>query len=515
MIHEIETLARLIAWGRRRAVLIRRTNSIAPDPGETFGISIIRLVGEERIQSVVFGVFGGEPSVCVSTNPLNRDVSYLEPLAQALDAYVTSMLTQGILPRIWVANDATRECLALCGPRYRHNRKAQESMRTLGWLCAALTSESEYAGSQILVTAVTLLNEHLCTGQSPLEDLNLGAILAWVSPTRGAEPWVEADRRALEPSAALLSRADDDRVELQRGRARLARVRARKSRALAEKIEGENKRLGTRAPEIDRRAEGLRVNAAQADYRALAAEDEIIKILTEAALREYALLTEARAAYWALPLVPCPGVEQLVSASLQRLTNALTRNTGPAAEPHTLAIELDAQEHAIALADSIFIEGDSLIREQARLQGRVMSGIVRNVQQPRSNRRPANVIISTRQQVLRIRTGTELRIRGTGVIGRVTAVTEAQDQDEDTESGGTLIDLELTEGFRAVPSIGDEIDADDAVIFGATHRARQIYWDMARTRPPLVYGELPAPWPRGVITSDDLLAIAKSLRGPR
>src|SRR6476620_9175079 len=110
MIQEIDVLARLTAWGRRYGVLIRSTSSIAPDPQTTFGIAIIKLVGEQRIQAVAFGTMerGEAPSVCLSTNPLDRDVSYLEPFAEALCKYVRDMLGQGLLPRVWIGTEASR-----------------------------------------------------------------------------------------------------------------------------------------------------------------------------------------------------------------------------------------------------------------------------------------------------------------------------------------------------------------------------------------------------------------------
>ncbi|MEO8287114.1 MAG: hypothetical protein ABI670_11845 [Chloroflexota bacterium] len=539
MIRELDTLARLLAWARRRAVLIRRTASIAPDPARTFHLAIIRLVGEERIQSAAFGMDDDVPAVCMSRNPLDRDVAFLEPLARALDEYVRSMLAQSELPRVWIANEATRQCLSLLAQRYSTNRNASEIIRTLGLLCSALVSDSEHARAQSLITAVPLLNEHVRTGQSPLQDASLGAILAWVSPAGGADvdPWVEADQQALKPSAAMLCRTDDHRLEQQRDRARRARMQAARFRALADKIEssegreggevreGRESREGSECGEVReasqgsntqsqeqvqadaRRVEELRERAARAEKVAGRAETIMTGILTDAALDEYSLLLEARAAFKALPLLPCPGIERLVDASKQRLMSILFGgDVRPSPEPHTLSIELSAREHAAALTESIYISGDDLIREQARLQGRAVRGVVVDVCQPRSNRRPCNIVILTQQTVLRIRPGTRLRVRNSAMVGRVAAVTE------DSQTGGTIIDLELTAGLRSTPALGDEIDADDAVLFGASHRARRVYLHMARTRPALVYGDLPAPWPRSSLPSGDLLAVARHLR---
>src|SRR2546421_200246 len=79
-----------------------------------------------------------------------------------------------------------------------------------------LAGEARYAGQQVVVVATELLRSHVTTGQQPIKDNHLNALLAWVRPVPGVDPAVEADRRALVPAAAMLERDIDDHVEFLR-----------------------------------------------------------------------------------------------------------------------------------------------------------------------------------------------------------------------------------------------------------------------------------------------------------
>lgn len=78
---------RLHARARGRAVLVRSTYSIVPDPAESYGIAFIRVAAEERIQAIAYGLTGTLPGIITICNPLARGAYELEPFARALEDY--------------------------------------------------------------------------------------------------------------------------------------------------------------------------------------------------------------------------------------------------------------------------------------------------------------------------------------------------------------------------------------------------------------------------------------------
>jgi hypothetical protein len=202
--------ARLLAFAERRAIPVRQTSSLSADPPAPFGISLIRVVSEQRAQAIAFGQIDTRPQIVTSWNPLSRESSNLEPFALALDAYFSGIIASGGVPRIWLASPSALELIAVMGERYRTNPNATPALRRMGWLCRAIAEEAEYAGQQVVAVAGSLLASHVATGQSPIEDHHLGALLAWVVPVPGVDPVREAERRALTPAGSMLDRAADD-----------------------------------------------------------------------------------------------------------------------------------------------------------------------------------------------------------------------------------------------------------------------------------------------------------------
>jgi hypothetical protein len=460
----VETVARAVARARRQYQPIRDTSLLAADGPSVFGFAPIKLVSEEIVQAIAFGDMSGQPTVVTRWNPLSRDAVALEAFADGLDAYITATLAADGLPRIWVPHAAALRQLELLGHRYRSNQRATPTLRRMGAQCRALMEEYQHAGQQVVVVASEILGRHIVTGQSPAEDAHLDALLAWIE-VAGGNPVVEAANRSLVPAAAMLSRQEDDEVE--------------KLRPIAKKGG---------------------VAGAQAQAR-------IEQVLRGAALREWNLLSRARTAFWGLGLPPIPDIGELTAASRERVLYSLRNLPSPPSRTAALARRLDDLEASAEIAENADVEGDRLTRELLRRAGRIVGAIVESVQQPRRGCRPCRLRMFTQQSVLRVRSGTTLRLIGSPVRARVISVAV------DAARGGHYLDLEITKGVRTRPPLGATGDWTDSAPFDADYLRRLIYTTAATAAPPaLTGGALPAPAPRTIV--GDLGAIANALRRP-
>jgi hypothetical protein len=460
-----EVLGRLLARRQGRALPIRSTSALSPDPNSVFAIAPIKMVAEEIVQAIAFGDPDAMPQVVTRWNPLSRDAGDLETFAAALNDYVEAVASGDQLPRFWLPHRSALTVVELLGHRYRTNQMANDSLRRMGWQCRAIAEEATYGGQQGVAIAGELLRAHVLTGQAPVKDGHLGALLAWAAPAAGHDPAAVADERALVPASGVLERPIDDRVEGLRREAKRGR-----------------------APVAAR------------------ARAEIEAHLARAALDEWQLMLEARRAFWSLGLPEGPGLGPLVAESRRHLLYMLRQDLNPPSRPHSLARLVDDHEYAADLAEDADVRGDLRVRELARRKGRALLAEVVQVQQPRSSRRPCHITLRTTQEVLRVRQGTVLRDIGGMVEGRVEDVWEAD--------GATLLRLELIKGVQRsrVPAIGDRVDWVDTAPRDLRRRRREIHDAMQAAASPLVYGE-------GVVgvgasgpPSVDLLAMAERLR---
>jgi hypothetical protein len=110
-------VAQVDAHGRRRAVIVRAPSAMSPDPSSCFGVAPIRVVAEQRVQSIAFGIMGQPPEVVTIWNPLSRDTGQLEPFAEALDDY----LRRTTEPRLWLPHRVALEVVDILGHRYATN----------------------------------------------------------------------------------------------------------------------------------------------------------------------------------------------------------------------------------------------------------------------------------------------------------------------------------------------------------------------------------------------------------
>jgi hypothetical protein len=460
----IDTAARLIAFAERRAIPIRSSSALAPDPVPTFGIAPIRVVAEQFVQAIAYGDLDRTPQVVVSWNPLDRDASFLEPFAFALDAYLQTCVEARQLPRVWLPHGAALEVIDILGHRYRTNRSANDVLQRLGAQCRLLADEASFGGQQLVAIASDVLASHLVTGQSPSEDRHLAALLVWVSPPAGVDPAEEAARQALMPAAAMLERADDDNVEALRQQVWERRVTVAEAR-----------------PQVE-------------------------QILRAAALREWELLVQARQAFWQLGLPAGAELDALVQTSLGRIAWQVDRNLNAPSRPNSLAGLLDDMSFAQNQAEFVDVSADAIVRERRLRAGTIVRGEVVRVEQARAGFRPCELTLRTTQPVLRLRAGSMLQLVGARVRGRVLALREQG-------NGTTLVTLEVVEGvrYRPFPQVGTSGDWSEPEPVDLRKRRRDIYAHMAEAQDPRVYGEaLPPETPRQL--NDDIGEIARRLR---
>ncbi len=457
--------ARLLAHRDRRAVRVRDRRTVCDDPLIVFGIAPIRVVAEQRVQAIAFGQVGETPQIVVSWNPLSRESANMNPFAEALNDYFQTAISSDQLPRIWLPHPAAVELIDILGYRYRTNSQASDALKRMGAQCRAIIEEAAYNDQQVVMVASELLNRHIVTGQSGVEELHLGALLAWVNPPAGVDPREEADRRSAMPAAAMLDWRDDERVE------------------------------------------ELRRQAKEESPRGLAARSRIERILTNGAQAEWNLLEEARTAFWALAIPPVSGVDILRSESQRRFADALLTPLNPPTRVHSLGRLMDDYELALDVAEDREISSDSMSRERARRAGCVVRAEIEQIVQPRSSRKPCTIKLLCDQPVIRIRRGTALKSLNGRVHGIVTDLAEAR-------PGLVRITIDVTKGVRrgdlsSIPRNGDWIDT---IIVDLRFRRRQIYGRLRDAAPAIVYqGTLPSPIVRqgGPI---DWISTAEALR---
>lgn len=458
-----DVLARMIAHKERRAVPTRAVFALARDPAKSFGIAIVKMVSEQLVQAIAFGDPDGKPTIVTRWNPLSRETGEMDPFAAALDAYLQGVLARGELPRVWVPHASALTIVELLGHRYRTNQKASAALQRLGWQCRALAEEAKFQGQQVVAVAGDVLRAHVATGQLPVKDGHLGALLSWVMPSPGVDPALEADQRALVPASGVLERQVDDRVERLR---KLAKDRG-----------------GVGTPE----------------------QRQIEKDLRAGALIEWELLQSARRAFWRLGLRDGGDeIDRLAEESRKRIAYQLTNFMNPGRHPHALARELDTHEYAAALAEAADLRGDEMQRERARRKGRAVRTEVTRVVQARRNFKPCVLHLRVLQEVLRVREGTLLQVAD----GKLTARVEGMEQDA---SGETLLRVRVEDGVRSVPPQGTAVEWIDAIPRDMSFMATKVYGSMKAGNNPLSYGMDHAPKPP-TKPPRDLLAIAESLK---
>lgn len=392
---------RLQAHLAGRAVPIRSARELCADPPVVFGVATIKIVTEEHVQAVAFGDFRAPPRILARIDPMDRDASDLESFAEFLNEQFDRARRDGVLPRVWLPHTGTLETLDVLGHRYERNETASQCLRVMGRQCRIIAREHRHEGQQVVAVASNVLSTHVATGQSPTDDAHLGRLLAWVNPPAGYSAREAAALRTLHPASGVLpnypGRRDDARIE------GLRRARKRAAGAAREAV-----------------------------------EREIRTILESAAREEWALLVEAREAFWSLPMAD-GALDECVAASKSRVFYALDRGPVVPRGPLPRVRELVKLADSQSLAETARLTGDAALRADAARKGRVLDGTVVAVEQPRPGRKPCVLTIATPQRDLRFRQDDRVRPLGANIVGRVRSV----DYDRDTGGSRARVEVEI------------------------------------------------------------------------
>ncbi|GAA5179754.1 hypothetical protein GCM10023322_10520 [Rugosimonospora acidiphila] len=148
------------------------------------------------------------PRLLIVPQPRNRDqrFAFAESLASVVVSYVDSFVTRveavaadrgreirvryADAPQILVPNAAGVGFVRLFGRSTRFRRSYGEAavapaVPLLGRWLTFFAERAEHPGSCLLLTATGALAMHWASGQSPVEDQNLAALLGWIAPPSG------------------------------------------------------------------------------------------------------------------------------------------------------------------------------------------------------------------------------------------------------------------------------------------------------------------------------------------
>lgn len=153
---------------------------------------------------------------------------YIEPRQQRSETLPATSTQEAALrytdaPQILVPNPQTVDYLRKLGRKLRFRpadaqTPAADSVPRLGQWLTFFADRAEIPGAASLLAMTDLLGAHWVTGQSPLEDQDLAALLAWIDPPRhvasGLQAALEAETAATHRSAGPVTDAAFDNQQL-------------------------------------------------------------------------------------------------------------------------------------------------------------------------------------------------------------------------------------------------------------------------------------------------------------
>lgn len=169
----------------------------------------LALAGEANAPlAAMVGGEPGSPRLLVVHQPRNRDqrFAFAAALAEIVVGYVQAFCSMvetvpsgpgreprvrcADAPQILVPNPAGIGFVRLLGRSTRFRRPYGEyavdpAVPVLGRWLTFLAERAEHPGSCLLLAATDALSLHWASGQSPVEDLNLAALLGWIDPPAG------------------------------------------------------------------------------------------------------------------------------------------------------------------------------------------------------------------------------------------------------------------------------------------------------------------------------------------
>jgi hypothetical protein len=169
----------------------------------------LTLAGEAAAPlAAMVGTARRDPTLLVVPQPRNRDLrfAFFADLARVVLRYIearqarseTVPATRGQeefqryadAPQVLVPNRNALAHLGLLGRSTRFRRTegrypVDASVPLLGRWLTFLVEQAEYPGAALLAALTDLLTAQWATGQSPMEDANLAALLGWIDPPAG------------------------------------------------------------------------------------------------------------------------------------------------------------------------------------------------------------------------------------------------------------------------------------------------------------------------------------------
>jgi hypothetical protein len=169
----------------------------------------LTLAGEANAPlAAMVGDDPGSPQLLVVPQPRNRDqrFAFAASVASIVLSYMDSFMDQAEVvavdrgrairsrytnaPQLLVPNPGGLNFVRLFGRSTRFRRPygdfaVDPSVPVLGRWLTFFAERTEHPGSSLLLAATDALAQHWASGQSPVEDRNLAALLGWIDPPAG------------------------------------------------------------------------------------------------------------------------------------------------------------------------------------------------------------------------------------------------------------------------------------------------------------------------------------------
>lgn len=479
---DLKLLARLRAYQLGRAQRYA-TNIKVAIQSHALVVAPIAMAGEDTtIHAVACGRLGDAPVVMTVPDPRLRDDQYrlFEDLGELVQAYFDDCHKAGDYPQIIVSSSAAVGHLSTLADRLRFN-KDNARVRRFGELITYVTDRHPYAGQQALITATEALRLHFATGQDEGEDEHLLALLTWIAPP--------ANRNVLAAVAVAELVPMGVKTNPEFDKSMLAPLVGAYNEA---------RRAGASPVELSRRADLIR--------RQL---EPVVTRIYQATRRAITLLAS-------LGLPPLSDLSDLECRERSEFENfMLSRSAGfhiPLKDsPKRAAFGIAAREDAVENYESASLLGDGVKRAQARLDGRILVGVVETPRREKLGPRRFAYRFNLRsvQRSLHCRVRDELCLVADPRLRVV--VTEIH-----RDEFGVLISLEVNSGQRAVglPESGEQIELVDQVPDWDRLQQGRMFLKARLAETPWTHlgGEIPSARPERHPVPPDLLAAVERLR---
>lgn len=411
---DLDLVMQLLAYEQQRAVPATSHLQVAIQP-DAMVVAPIVLAGEDTaIHAIAFGRVNQPPTVLSVPDPRVRDDQYqlFRTFSRTLSSYFETCRRENRFPQVWVSATSAFECLDLLADRLRFNRDHSD-IALLGNLFYSLTRRVPHAGQQALMVATAVLGTHWRTGQDAGEDAHLGVLLAWIDPPL-KEALSEVIARRETIPMGVKTDPEMDRTELSQ----LIRLYHRLRRG------PDSSRLATCTDRIHHRVGGVAVRI----YNGV---QEAIRLLAASGRPSLPSLDE---------------LERQESQEFRSFMTALDRGVRfPIQDqPKGAAIEFTLREVAEDNVSATLEREDALVAARARLNGRIVSGIVRNGSSVRDgNRTRIQFDLECDGSASRLRRGETLHLVDNGRA-------KVEVMGSQRVDSGILVTLELRAGQRTL-----------------------------------------------------------------